>query len=169
MHLNILGYSGFDRREDDTFTFFNPNIFPIEIGILGDDWVDTAVPALVPIDTTIITDVENFLNYEELVRDKRINPKRIKGIRLLTDNISQLDRVQNWQSRDANGELASIVDYPIHMLSPMQFQSGVVDIPFDKLLVGLNQFMIYELLPLTSVTMTFVYDDFRIERLLPHG
>ena len=166
MEINLFGFRGFTKQSSDTFDFRNPNFVSFEIGILADAWVRLALPALATIDSTVMVNPEQLRQYEELVNDKQINPKRIKGIRIITDNISQLSKASNWQSRDANGELASIVDYPINMLSPMQFQSRVVDIPFDKLLVGLNEFMIYEILPLTRVRMTFLYDDFALSNLL---
>jgi hypothetical protein len=159
----------FYQREDDTFTFFNPGITTITIGILSSNWVKKAFPTLKGIDPSIIPDPEQFSDYQELINDKEMTPKMIKGIRLIVSDQKSLVNAMFWVSQDANGEKSSFADYPFNLLSPMQYQERLVDLYYDNLIVGLNQFMAYELQPLESATMTFVYDDFRLENLLGKG
>jgi hypothetical protein len=153
-------------RDDDTFTFENRSATkPVTLTVLANEWVDglgigTSADKSIP-------DPAQKSDYISLLFDKIENPKKIKMIRVLTTNVSQLIQPMNWQSRDANGELQSMTDITLSLFSPTQFQSGVLDIPYDKgVIVGLNQFFIYTLLPSTTVTMTFVYDDFKIVDLL---
>jgi hypothetical protein len=157
---------GFYNREDNTFTFSNTLPIPIVLGILASSWVLTQFPRIRAIDSTIITDPNELSDYLELNNDKEMTPKKIKGIRLITDDVSQFSNPLNWQSLNADGNVLEFVDYPINLLSPMQFQSRVIDLYYENIIVGLNQFIALEFKPFTSVTMTFIYDDFRLENLL---
>jgi len=154
------------RREDDTFTFVNQTPIPEVYGILASNWAFIQFPSLRKIDASVILNPAELSDYVELQNDKEMTPKKIKGIRLITDNFSQLSNAFNWQSRNANGNVLEFVDYPINLLSPMQFQSRLIDLYYENIIVGLNQFNALRIEPFTSVTMTFVYDDFRLENLL---
>jgi hypothetical protein len=162
------GYSAFRDREDDTFTFFNTGVIDVRLAVLGSSWIANLPPSPdnpLPVELTYMSPAD-FLDYTELVNDKEMTPKKIKCVRIITDQIQQLNQQMNWQSRDANGEAVSLDDFPVNQLSPMQYQSRVVDIVYDYMIVGLNQFFVYKLLAGSTVTMTFVYDDFRLEDLL---
>lgn len=156
-----------ENVSSDTFTFSNTALVgSITIGILASDWVATAFPLIQQVDSTIIVDPVAFSDYETLVRDKEANKKRIKHIRIITDNHNQLSNGMGWQKRNANGNVELITDFPINQLSPMQFQSRVLDIHYTGMTMGLDEFIRYEILPNTNVLMTFEYEDFRIEKLL---
>jgi len=156
-----------ENVSSDTFTFSNTALVgTITVGLLASDWVSIAFPLIQRVDTTIVLDPATFSDYETLVRDKEANKKRIKHIRIITDNLNQLSNGLGWQKRNANGEVELITDFPINQLSPMQFQSRVLDIDYTGMTMGLDEFIRYEILPSTDVLMTFEYEDFRIEKLL---
>lgn len=151
------------QRDDDTFTFVNPAGFDQTFGILASDWVFNAFPTVrvpnLPVDAQ---------DYNQLRFDKEMNPKKIKAIRLL---ISKFDTVQysnpfKWVTQDSDGTFKTFVDFPINLIALDQFQGRLVDIYYDNLVIGGNQWLQYTIRPFSGVTMTFIYDDFRLENLL---
>jgi len=163
--------TGFFNKSDDTFTFFNPAIVEQTFAILGSKWVTSAFPTLQPIDSTIIQNPSEFEDYQELINDKEINPKNIKALRILVEGTpsQKVDTLGNplfWQRRRPDGNVFTFADFPVNLLPLDQYQSGVVDVYYKNLIVGLNEFFAYTIKPLQSVTMTFVYEDFRLENLL---
>lgn len=165
--MYIFGKQTFEKRDDDTFSFANQGLISLDFGLLANDWVFTAFPALTRVDSTIILNPSKLLDYTELLNDKAVNPKKIKGIRIITDNLDQMAQGFDWQSRDSNGEVHALTEFPINMLSPMQFQSRVIDLEYNKgIIVTQNEFFVYKILPLTTVTMTFIYDDYKLKNLL---
>jgi len=164
MRYDILGYNGFStKRDDDTFTFINNAAATETFGILASNWAFSVILGLK------VPQVQpgEVGDYAELVADKQENPKLIKGIRLITDNINQLSQPFNWETRDSNGERAQFTDFPINLLPVDQFQSRLIDVGYSGgLVIGLNELLAYPILGFTSVTMTFVYDDFKIGDLL---
>lgn len=146
------------HREDDTFTWTSPPLVQV-FAILADQFVFIANPAF---DKPPINDPR----YDQLVLDKAVNPKAIKRIRLITDNIAQLAEPFIWHYTDSNGQAQTFSDQPLNMLSPDQFQSRVIDIDYKKLIVGNNEFFTWRVLPSTTVRFTFVYDDCKLHNLL---
>jgi hypothetical protein len=165
-----INMNQFFRRDDDTFTFENPNPIPLILGILASNWVAQIPPVgLINLPSPAnITNPAEFSDYQQLVNDKEMTPKNIKGIRLTfgSANVNQIARPFNWSKRNANGKVRSFVDYPLNLVPLDQFQDQLVDIYYDNLIIGLDEFLVYELLPFENVTMTFTYDDFRLENLL---
>ena len=163
----MLGFNVNSIREDDTFTFENNTISARVYAIFRQTWVSpTMVLGLKPIDINVITDPEKLLDYQELVNDIEANPRKIIGLRLISDNINNFDNGWNWQDRDANGELKTITDFPINTLSSMQFQSRVIEIDYEGIIVGNNQFVVVIVEPFSSIRVTFKYDYIRREELL---
>jgi len=156
------GNIAFTDLSTDTFTFVNNVPVSTDLAILGDySIIDPATR----VNFANLPNPQEFEDYTQLVNDKQMSPKKLKMIRMLCD-IQVFNIPLSWQSRDSNGEVVVINDFPISQLSPMQYQSGVVDIIYDYMIVGLNQFFFFTMPPFSSVTMTFVYDDFALEDLL---
>ena len=157
----------FNVREDDTFIFSNaPANPPQTYALLASPWVQTAYPGLVLPNSTTILDPESFSDYQELIFDKEMTPKMIRGIRLIVQSQTQLVNPMVWSDQDANGEIRSYAEFPNNFLRPDQFQGRVIDLYYDNLVIGGNQYLAYTIDPGFSVSMTFVYDDFRLESLL---
>lgn len=153
-------------RDDDTFTFTNPGVGAVNFGLFASSWVYTAYPSISIVDGGVVQNPEEFLDYQELVNDKEMSPKKIKGIRVIVQNQSDLNNTLFWNSQDANGQMKSFADYPIHFLSPMQFQGRLVDIYYKDLILGLDQYLVYRIEGGSSVTMTLIYDDLNLDCLL---
>jgi hypothetical protein len=148
------------KREDDDFLFRNNSPFTNKYAFFAADYLINPPTLLKPIV------VNNPLDYDELVRDKEVNPKNIKKIRLICDNPIQFANPMIWTFQDANGEFYSIADQPLNMLSPMQFQTRVLDINYERLLIGQSEYMTLDILPNTDIIMIIQYDDYRLEYLL---
>jgi len=162
MFGNKIGRSQFLQRDDDTFTFINNTVTPEVYGILANSWVEIAFPfSRVPV-------VAEQQDYNQLVFDMEMTPKKIKGIRLLLDtfNSQQLSNPLQWVTQDSSGNYKSFVDYPINLLALDQYQDRLVDIYYKDLTIGGNQWLFYKINALTTLKMTFIYDDFRLENLL---
>ena len=162
---------GFLSRGDNTFTFTNSGVTPITIGLLASNWVFTAYPSLTsplgnpPVTPSIVSNAD-LVDYVKLLNDKEMNPKDIKGIRLLVQNQNQLYNPLLFNSQDANGEMKSFAEYPINFLSPDQFQGRLVEIYYKNLIVGLKQYLAYTINAGETVTFTFLYDEFKLENIL---
>jgi len=162
MQLDILGNNVISRREDDTFTITNGGAIAINIGMLASEWAIGAFSLLKP----PIPDPVSALDYEELVNDKEVSPKKIKNIRIICDKAIQLNQPFTWIKQNSNGTFFSFTDFVSSLLSPMQYQSRLIDIPYGNLIVGQNELFTYSLLPFQTITITFEYDEFRLEELL---
>lgn len=162
MLVDILGNNVITRREDDTFTIVNGGALTISIGMLASDWALSAFSLIKP----PIPSVSNALDYDELVKDKEVSPKKIKSIRIIADKVVQIVQPFVWIKQDANGNYFSFTDFVGSLISPMQYQSRLIDIPYGNLLVGQNEFFTYSLLPFQTVTITFEYDEFRLEEFM---
>jgi hypothetical protein len=162
------------HREDDTFTFVNEFVFPITLGVMASDWVynSTLADGLNLKDQQdTIKDTKQRNNYNELINDKEINPKNIKGIRYIFNGTSKLAPLQfknpfKWIKQDASGKFKAFVDYPVSLIRLDQYQQTIVDIYYNDLIIGLKEFMFVKLEPEYSVTMTFIYDDFKLSNLI---
>lgn len=158
--------SQFSSRENDTYVFRNIFLVPKVFSILASDWVKIAYPLSVT--PTVIANGQ--LDYNQLILDKEINPKVIKGIRLLqVDSLLDINQWKNplqWVTQDSSGTYKSFVDYPLNLLPLDQYQTRVIDIYYDNLVIGGNQWFFYKMQPNSIVSMTFVYDEFRLENLL---
>ena len=169
-----INISQFAKREDDTFTF--ENTFPhfITLGVLASNWVyntNLGDGIFLRDQKLTILNQDQLSNYEELVNDKEINPKNIKGIRYLFNGNAKhaTDQFKNrfkFFKQNANGNFKTFVDYPVSLIRLDQYQSKMVDIYYKDLIIGLNEFMFVRLERNYSVTMTFIYDDFRLENLI---
>jgi hypothetical protein len=160
--MNLFGYQIANYREEDTFLFRNGSGFPKTYALFGATWHRQAFPSLRP----VLTSSNGQQRYLELINDTEQNPKKIKNIRVLTANISQLLQPFNWQKRQYNGQMASLVDYTVSQLSPDQYQTKVLDIPYNCLLLDINTFMLYEIAPFSIVTMTVRHDNGNLTDLL---
>ena len=157
----MFGRKHKQNRANDTFTWTSAPLPAIEtFAVLANGFVLIANPALSK------PTVTNPTEYDQLLQDKAVNPKAIKRIRLITDNISQLAEPFIWNYTDSNGEAQTFSDQPLNMLSPDQFQSRVIDIDYKKLIIGNNEFFTWRVLPSTTVRLTFVYDDYKLHNLL---
>ena len=157
------------NRDDDTFTFLNNTGNVIDLGILASSCVFVANPLLKKGENFV--SVNEKLNYLELVNDKEINPKNIKGIRYIINKIGGATKLQlpnpfKWVKQDANGKFKAFVDFPVNLIRLDQFQSNLVDMYYDNLIIGLSDFLFLKLETGWSITMTFVYDDFRLSNLI---
>ena len=163
--MHLFGKNRLLKKDSDTFTFTKVG-GQKTYAFLGKESVYSGHnPPL--IDAHNILPVSQVLSYFQLINDKEANPKKIKAIRLICDTQSQFFVPIIWNFTDANGAAYSVQDSPLNMLSPMQFQGRVIDTNYDNLVVGNNEWFTWAFAPgVVEVTMTFVYDDYRIENLL---
>jgi hypothetical protein len=148
------------KGEEDSFTFENPLPVPATYAFLSSEYnysPDSLQPDVVK---------AGGLDYEELIRDKEMNPKKLKRIRFYGFSLAQIARPINWIFRDANGESYSVEDQPLNMLSPMQFQQQVLDVSYENLIIGNSEYFLWTLEPFEVITMIFDYEDYRLENLL---
>lgn len=144
---------------DDRFTFVNNTAFPVTKALLGNSWIgDPLTPVnVIPSDAS---------NYEQLLQEKSLAPKRIFKMRFQSTT-SQLNQSITWVTSDANGDKDSFTQLPSNFIDLYQFQDGLVDIEYKKgIIVGLNEYFIYTLLPFSQVSITFYYQDMRLQDLL---
>ena len=159
------GHIGYQDSNDDTFTITNPTTK--KFAIFGQNWVSNFGGLLGrPLQSANFLSTNDWLDYSELVLDLEQNPKKIKAIRIIADNFDQLITPLLWQSRDSNGEVFQLTDFPVNLISPMQFQGRMIDLEYERMIVGINQFITYTLIAGSTVTFTFIYDDFDLSDLL---
>jgi hypothetical protein len=106
------------------------------------------------------------INYQQMINDKEQNPRKIKSIRILTTDFSQYANPFEWNFTDSNGQSFQVSDQPLNMLSPNQVQSGVIDMSYENLIIGQNEFLVWTLNPGTLVTLTLTYEYFTLSSLM---
>jgi len=154
-------------RQDDSFVIRNQSVNPRQIALFASNWVFTVFPALVV--PRIISG--NEASYDELIGDKEVNPKKILGIRLglfgtTNQNIDQLSKPLTFYRREPNGQMVSFSDYPLSLLPLDQFQTGIVEMYYEGLILGLNEYVVLNMNAQTEIRVTVIYDDYGLNKLL---
>jgi len=105
-----------------------------------------------------ITPSQSNVNYIELLIQSADNPFETSLLRVQSTNTSQVTNIMTVTSKDANGQQCDIPIVTQSYFSANQFQSGIIDIPFNLKIDG-NTYITYPVLANTTVIVTFFPKD----------
>jgi hypothetical protein len=94
------------------------------------------------------------VSYLQLLNQSAAQPFETSLLRIQSTNTAQITQIILITSTDANGQQCSIPLITQSYFSANQFQSGILDIPYN-LKVDSNTFLTYSVLGSTTVIMTF--------------
>jgi hypothetical protein len=101
-----------------------------------------------------ITPSQANVSYLQLLNQSAAQPFETSLLRIQSTNTAQITQIILITSTDANGQQCSIPLITQSYFSANQFQSGILDIPYN-LKVDSNTFLTYSVLGSTTVIMTF--------------
>jgi hypothetical protein len=100
-----------------------------------------------------VAPAQSNVSYVELLQQSAEQPFETSLIRIQSSNASQVTQIITITSKDANGQSCSVPVITQSYFSANQFQSGIIDVPHIVRIDG-NSLMSFNVLPLTSVTIT---------------
>jgi hypothetical protein len=101
-----------------------------------------------------ITPSQAGVSYLQVLQQSGDQPFETSLIRIQSTNTAQVTQIINITSTDSNGQKCTIPLITQSYFSANQFQSGIVDIPYNLKVDG-NTYLTYTVLGNTTVVMTF--------------
>lgn len=101
-----------------------------------------------------ITPSQSTVSYLQLLQQSGDQPFETSLIRIQSTNTAQITNIINITSTDANGQQCTIPLITQSYFSANQYQSGILDVPYNLKVDG-NTYLTYSVFANTTVVMTF--------------
>lgn len=101
-----------------------------------------------------VTPAQSNVSYLELLQQSASQPFETSLIRIQTSNPSQITQILTLTSKDANGQLCQIPIITQSYFSANQFQSTILDVPYNVKIDG-STYLTFPILGHTTATYTF--------------
>ena len=101
-----------------------------------------------------VTPAQSSVTYVQLLQQSASQPFETSLVRISSANTNQVQAILEVESFDANGQKCTIPLITQSYFSAMQFQSGIVDVPFS-VKIDANTSITFPVFASTTVTLTF--------------
>lgn len=101
-----------------------------------------------------VTPSQTNVSYLMLLQQSAAQPFETSLIRVQTTNAAQVTQILTITSTDANGQTCTVPVITQNYFSPNQFQSGIIDVPYNVTIDG-NTNITSQILANTTVVYTF--------------